>query len=63
MKAVKMTKKDMYEPHSHKDLGIIKEKSFSQSRQSLTTMGKTLLKEENPWNNRLRTNRLVHEHP
>ena len=53
MKAAKMTKKDMYEPHSHKDLGIIKEKSFSQSRQSLTTMGKTLLKEENPWDDRL----------
>lgn len=46
MKAVKMTKKDMYEPHSHKDLGIIKEQSFFQSRQSLTTMEKTQQKEK-----------------
>ena len=53
MKAVKMAKKGTYEPHSHKNLGIIKEKSFFQSRQSLTTLEKTQQKEGNPWDDRL----------
>ncbi len=40
MKAVKMTKKDMYEPHSHKDFGYHKRKEFFPKPPIIDNYGK-----------------------